>query len=68
VDPTIDEYEIESEECIDGECVSSMFSLSRNGLFEVDDSNFERVKCRAKSLGNVELCEQLKEFKSEGEE
>jgi hypothetical protein len=71
-DPTIDEYEIEVEvdnaDGIDWECVRSLFSLSRNGLFEVNETNFEIVKQISKSLGNRELCETLKEFANEVDE
>jgi hypothetical protein len=69
-DPTIDEYEIEFEldsaQEFDSECVKSLISLARNGSFEVTESNFDFVKRIATSLGNSELCESLGEFISEG--
>jgi hypothetical protein len=69
-DPTIGEYEIEvdSEEGFDSACIENLISLSRNGLFEVTDSNFNFVKRIAKSLGNSELWEGLRELMSDGRE
>jgi hypothetical protein len=76
--PTIDEYEIKFEFEFEGggdaqqdwesSCLTNLISLSRNGLFELNESNFDFVKRIAKNLGNLELCESLKQFGTEGEE
>jgi hypothetical protein len=69
-DPTLEEYdlEIDSDEEFDSECLKSVIALSRNGAFEVTDSNFASVKRIAKSLGNLELCETLTQFFTEGKD
>jgi hypothetical protein len=66
-DPTVEEYEIKVES-VEKVNLDSLLSLSRNGSFEVSESNFEFLKGIAKSLGNQELCEALKQFNSEREE
>jgi hypothetical protein len=66
-DSTLDEYEVELDDC-DGPVSAWMeqfLSLSRNGSFEVTPSNFPFVKCLAKRLGNRELCELLFGLESE---
>jgi hypothetical protein len=75
-DPTIDEYEldlnvdidVDSDQEFDSECVNGLLALSRNGSFELTESNFDLVKVIAKSFGNSELCETLASFGTAGEE
>jgi hypothetical protein len=65
-DATLSEYEldvdVEKPEGFDLNCLTEVVSLSRNRSFSLTSSNFECLKAVGKSLGNVELCDQLMEF------
>jgi hypothetical protein len=68
-DPTITEYEVDVDECgsFDANCVSGLLSLSRNGSFELNSSNFETTKFLSKVFGNRELSDHLVAFVEDNE-